>query len=246
MQIHPATGNCGKHPWQPMLGVCVRCGDFLCVRCGTQRDQGLVCEPCSERLSEVGQELPYDRKGPWLASIRDTVVLLLRSPYEAFSRLADGAVGPAWKFATWCTVLVTVLASLARGSRPRGVLLMALVAGVEAGLFLLLEGGLLFLGVRAMRGRISWSLALRCAGYTSAWHFVSFAPFVVAQLILAPGPRWLLNLGGLAVMWGATGYACYALARGRAQLPKKRALIAAGITLLPSLALHLIVTLGRG
>jgi hypothetical protein len=41
--------RCAKHAEAPAVGICPRCGTFLCAACGVPFENAVLCSPCFER-----------------------------------------------------------------------------------------------------------------------------------------------------------------------------------------------------
>jgi hypothetical protein len=236
--------NCAKHPWQPAIGACARCGDFICLRCGAQQDSAFFCHACGERVPAAAESVPHDADGPWLRSMRATSLLVWREPYRLFARLADGPINPAWNFATWWCVAMSLVRSLLEQDDVGKTVALAIVAGLSAGVHLLVLGTLFYLLARGLGGTISWSLAARAEGYATAW----IGPGSLLQLLVgffAPNlVVWWIGAGAGAVLtFGGTACAFFGLGRSGGQLTPGRAALASTLVVLPQFLLHLALLL---
>ena len=194
------------------------------MRCGMDTDRGAACESCAPEMPEVGKLLPHDENGPWLRSMKDTTVAILREPFGVFRRLADGPTRPALNFAAWCAVAASLLSSLPLWTNipqpTAGVALIgkllsgAIIAALTAGFRTFVLGSLFYLSARPFGPKLSWSLALRTEGYSAAWVLPAMTiglsiDFETGVPLLA-GMNFLVEGGGKAL-------AFYAVARWRAR-----------------------------
>lgn len=52
--VGEGTARCPLHPEAPAIGICARCGTFVCASCGTTRNDGqLSCPACDERAPRL-------------------------------------------------------------------------------------------------------------------------------------------------------------------------------------------------
>lgn len=52
--VGEGTARCPLHPEAPAIGICARCGTFVCASCGTTRNDGqLSCPACDERTPQL-------------------------------------------------------------------------------------------------------------------------------------------------------------------------------------------------
>lgn len=73
--VGEGTARCPLHPEAPAIGICARCGTFVCASCGTTRNDGqLSCPACDERAPRLELATLGDRF--WANLVDNTLVLL--------------------------------------------------------------------------------------------------------------------------------------------------------------------------
>ncbi|HEY3357025.1 MAG TPA: YIP1 family protein, partial [Polyangia bacterium] len=184
-QMTGATALCAVHPQTPAVGLCPRCGAYMCAWCQRINEFGeIFCATCMERVG-YGAPVPWDRRaeiGTWQAWWQ-TVKEVMMKPDDFFARASHGlSSDPPLLFAmicAWLGAVGTSVVRLAMKEQP-GIVAIGLLIGPPIGVLLgvYVWGGIIHLFARMFGGQGSYAASSRNWGFTYSAACLSVVPFL--------------------------------------------------------------------
>jgi hypothetical protein len=231
----PPPMNCVHHSWQPALGACLRCGDYVCLRCVSQPVAAEpLCLSCTER-EPPAEALPFDREGPWLDIVRATSVRVFKEPRRTFSRMADLPFDPAWRFAWAWSLLAQLPFFLFRRPWTASTLFAPVIAAASVTFVITFDATMHHVCVLALGGRARWKLSARAVAYAAPWWALGTSLAVLIGALLAV-PATMRVLGASITADLVILCLLYLVGRHRQQLSPGRAWVAAAVGAIGPLA----------
>jgi hypothetical protein len=162
---------CGVHPETPAVGLCPRCGAYMCQWCQRINDFGeVLCATCMERVG-YGTPIPWDRREElgtfqaWWQTFRESMM----KPDDFFARAAHGLPSnPPFLFAMICGWLAQIgssVISLAMNERPGMIIINFFMVPVGVLLSVYVGGGIAHLFAKMFGGTGNYAMTCRCWGY---------------------------------------------------------------------------------
>jgi hypothetical protein len=191
------------------------------------------------------QGLPFDqqqaeRRGLWLrpgelAAWFNTCRIIWRHPYATFAELVDGDSDHSWRFA-WLTHTFGLFFLAFLYSPSPNLLISAPLLAAFTSTFEVFSSGTARLATHRLLGHpLTWSLALRSAGYSAAW----WLPAWTLEPLVMIAPNVPFSVLSVLVFGLSQLVMQYAFGRGRAGLSIARASYAGVLALVPVLLAHI-------
>jgi hypothetical protein len=190
---------CALHADTPAVGLCARCGGYVCAWC--QRfaaDGSSLCASCIDRL-EVGGPVPWDLRpelGLWRAWWR-TFKESLSGPDQFFARACRSQFSKppvlygtmsVWLGQSWLMLLYAGIgvAMAVSGKEPAAgigmaigaVIGLSLMAPVSALLQMYVTGGIIHLFARMFGGQGTYQQSARAIGFTMGANAIGIIPYL--------------------------------------------------------------------
>ena len=190
---------CALHADTPAVGLCARCGGYVCAWCQRIAADGTsLCASCVDRL-EVGGPVPWDLRdqlGMWRAWWR-TFKESLAGPNQFFARACHSPFSKApllyatlsvWLGQTWVMLLyggIGIAMAVASKETAAGVGLavgsiigLTLMAPVSAVMQIYVTGGITHLCARMFGGRGSYQQSARALGFAVGPYAIGIIPYL--------------------------------------------------------------------
>ena len=198
-QPYAPTAMCALHADTPAVGLCARCGGYVCAWC--QRiaaDGATLCASCIDRL-EMGGPVPWDLRpelGLWRAWWR-TFKESLQSPNQFYARACHSPFSNApvmyatlsvWLGQSWLILLygaVGIGMAVAGKDTAAGIGLavgavigLTLMAPVSALMQMYVTGGITHLFARMFGGKGSYQQSARALGFAIGPYAIGIIPYL--------------------------------------------------------------------
>ncbi|HEY3353913.1 MAG TPA: Yip1 family protein [Polyangia bacterium] len=196
---YAAPAVCALHPQTPAVGLCPRCGGYLCYWCQRLGPDGVVlCATCAERV-DVGGPVPWDQRdelGVWRAWWR-TLKESLTGPDRFFARACRSvhtntpllyATMAVWLGQAWLMLLYSIvgIVMMVASKEVGGGIAMAvgsivgftLLAPVSALMQCYVSGGLTHLCARMLGGRGSYQASARAIAFSLGPYAFGVIPYL--------------------------------------------------------------------
>jgi hypothetical protein len=165
------TAMCAVHPETPAVGLCPRCGAYMCQWCQRINDFGEVfCATCMERVG-YGTPVPWDRRQElgifqaWWQTFKES----LMRPDDFFARSSHGlTTDPPLLFAMICGWLGQIGYSVIRlAMNEQAIMILVSFATVPVGVLLSIYvgGGIAHLFAKMFGGTGSYAVTCRNWGF---------------------------------------------------------------------------------
>jgi hypothetical protein len=192
---------CAVHPQTPAVGLCPRCGAYMCAWCQRINEFGeIFCTACMERVG-YGAPVPWDRRaelGTWQA-FWQTFKEAMMKPDDFFARASHGlTTDPPLLYAMICGWLGQLGMSVIRlAMKEQPLVVLFGFAGVPIGVLLsvYVGGGIAHLFARMFGGQGSYAATARNWGFCHSPGALGLVPFLGAMV----GGIWAIVLEVYAV-----------------------------------------------
>ena len=162
---------CAVHPETPAVGLCPRCGAYMCQWCQRINDFGEVfCATCMDRVG-TGSPIPWDRRQElgifqaWWQTFKES----LMKPDDFFARASHGlTTDPPLLFAMICGWLGQIgysVIRLAMNEQPIMILVSFATVPVGVLLSIYVGGGIAHLFAKMFGGTGSYAVTCRSWGF---------------------------------------------------------------------------------
>jgi hypothetical protein len=198
-QPYAPTAMCAVHAETPAIGLCARCGAYVCPWCQRIASDGTsLCAACLDRL-EVGGPVPWDLRpelGLWRAWWR-TFKESLTGPNQFFARACHSPFSKApvlyatmsvWFGQSWVMLLYggIGIGMAVAGKEPAvgigmavgAIIGLSLMAPVSALMQMYLSGGITHLFARMFGGKGTYQQSARALGFAIGPYAIGIIPYL--------------------------------------------------------------------
>jgi hypothetical protein len=198
-QPYAPMAMCAVHSETPAIGLCARCGGYICAWCQRADANGVtLCASCLERV-DVGGPVPWDQRpelGLWRAWWR-TFKESLQSPNQFYARACNSPFSKApvlyasmsvWLGQSWLILLyagVGVAMAFAGKDTAAGIGLaigavvgLTVMAPISALMQMYLFGGITHLMARAFGGKGTYQQSARALGFALGPYAIGIIPYL--------------------------------------------------------------------